>query len=401
MAAAALSFLVLAGMKYTSAGALLLRRCVVVLFVAALASGYSNFDAKGPVFNPLDFGAVGDGVHNDTAALQSAIDACSAAKGLVFLPSDHIFRTGSLLLRSDVTLFISSGSTLLGSPVHTDYPLRWRGHYGIGPRALLTSGLCLRRAPNATGGNNGCLEWDIVRNVTIEGGGTIDGSGPSWWFDPGPSNNRMDMIEPWNVDGLTIQDIKLQRSPAWTVHPVMCSNVLVRNISLDAKIEFNDVEYDGHNVDGVDPENCVNVTIENSVIRAGDDCIAIYSMQAPPAQATHNVSVRNVVCYTPLTITHGHDTHDVTFENCTVKGRWGHSSSPLWWPQWFHTGMRLKTGSSLGSTGGTIHDILFVMTVGCSCDGYAQPCSSFCVCPYIFRPSLPFSPPKLVSCTLH
>ena len=203
------------------------------------------------------------------------------------------------------------------------------------------------------------MEWDSVENVTITGGGVIDGNGPAWWYDPGPSNNRMDMVEPWNINGLVIEDITLRRSPAWTVHPVNCSNVLVRNIFLESVVQYDDVEYDGHNVDGVDPENCVNVTIENSVIRAGDDCIAIYSTLDAPAPATQNVTVRNVTCYTPLTITHGRDTHDVLFENCTVIGNWGHSADPLWRPQWFHTAFRLKTGENKGPTGGTTHDITY------------------------------------------
>ena len=61
-------------------------------------------------------------------------------------------------------------------------------------------------------------------------------------YDPGPSQNRMDMVEPWNVDGLTIRDVTLTRSPAWTVHPVMCSNVLVQNITLLAGVNYDDIE---------------------------------------------------------------------------------------------------------------------------------------------------------------
>ena len=59
--------------------------------------------------------------------------------------------------------------------------------------------------------------------------------------------------------------------------------------------------YSGHNVDGCDPDSCTNVVFQNSQVRAGDDCVAIYSVHGP----TRNVTVRNVTCHTPLSITHG------------------------------------------------------------------------------------------------
>ena len=52
---------------------------------------------------------------------------------------------------------------------------------------------------------------------------------------------------------------------------------------------------------GFDPDSSTNVVLENSVINAGDDCVAIYSVRGP----TRNVLVRNVTCHTPLSITHG------------------------------------------------------------------------------------------------
>ena len=61
------------------------------------------------------------------------------------------------------------------------------------------------------------------------------------------------------------------------------------------------------------------VVIEDCHVRAGDDCMAFYSMSGP----SRDIFVRNVTCYTPISVTHGHDTRNVTFENCTVYGNWG------------------------------------------------------------------------------
>lgn len=116
----------------------------------------------------------------------------------------------------------------------------------------------------------------------------------------------------------------------------------------------------GHNVDGVDPDSCTNVLIENSVIRAGDDCIAVYSMQGP----TRNVLMRNLTCYTPLSVTHGKDTRNVTFDNCTVIGQWGNDATQIR-PRWFKTATRLKTDRN---TNITMSDITFRNIVGVGVD---------------------------------
>ena len=70
-----------------------------------------------------DFGAVGDGVRLDTAAIQKAIDACSAAGGgTLYFPAGR-YLTGTLLLKSRVTLELEAGAVLLGSRNLADYPV--------------------------------------------------------------------------------------------------------------------------------------------------------------------------------------------------------------------------------------------------------------------------------------
>jgi polygalacturonase len=104
-------------------------------------------------------------------------------------------------------------------------------------------------------------------------------------------------------------------------------------------------------VDGIDPDSCENELIENSHVRAGDDCVAVYSMQGP----TRNVLVRNLTCYTPLSVTHGHDTSNVTFDSCTVYGTWGNDTTGVR-PRWFKTATRIKTDRK---TNGTLSDITY------------------------------------------
>src|SRR5688500_9726292 len=103
--------------------------------------------------NVRTFGAVGDGKSNDTEAIQRAIDVCaSAGGGTVYVPPGD-YLTGTLTLKSYVTLHLSSGATLWGS----------RQSEGYGPLHLLFA--------------------RDAEHVAIEGGGTIDGQGDAFW-DP-------------------------------------------------------------------------------------------------------------------------------------------------------------------------------------------------------------------------
>ena len=78
--------------------------------------------SNGNVFRPHDFGERGDGFTKDTAALQQAIDACSASGGGRVVLSGGTFLTGPLFLRDGVELSIDANATLLGSPDAADYP---------------------------------------------------------------------------------------------------------------------------------------------------------------------------------------------------------------------------------------------------------------------------------------
>jgi polygalacturonase len=360
-------------------------RTTVAVVLLGLAVGVHAFwpHADGleeRVFNILDFGAVGDGRSNDTAAIQSAIHAASSSGGgRVLCPSGGTYLSGSLFLEDNVDFYIDEEATLLGSPTYTDYPfifpfasvsttgyirasllnagyctnvtelgeprpsiiagttrLRQRG---ANTRELLALPVSERLALMSGAGPMTCLEWRKVENVSITGSGTIDGSGWAWWYAFGPANLRSDMVQPAWVRNLLIRDVSLVRSPSWTVHLLLDENVLVSNVTIDAGVFYDDNEYDGHNVDGVDPESSLNVTIEHSAIRSGDDCVAVYSMA--PFQGTRDVVVRNVTCHTPLSVTHGLNTSGVLFENCTVLGAWG--GDVVYRPRWWHTAMRIKT----------------------------------------------------------
>jgi len=308
------------------------------------------------VFNVLDYGATGDGHANDTAAIRSALSAAATSGGgVVLLPAPLTFLSGSLHMQNHTVFRIEAGATLLGSPIYTDYPHEWvpggRGADTRQRQSLIAGARCV--TPRTDG--KGCTRWDALHNVTLDGGGTIDGQGHAWWWaaDAGSpaAHERPDMVQPALVHGLTMRDLRFKASPCWTIHPLLCTDVLAERITIESGQFDSDREYSGHNVDGFDPDSCDGVILRDSTIHAGDDCVAIYSSRAP----TSNVLVQNVTCHTPLSITHGAwGTHDVTFDNCTVRGDWGgdHTYRPRWWK----TALRLKTDRA---TNGTVQNIAY------------------------------------------
>ena len=116
-----------------------------------------------PVFDARDYGAKGDGVTNDTAAIQAAADAAAGTGGSVVL-SGGTFLSGTVTLGSKLTLFVDSSAVLLGSPNPADYPTQTPA---TGNTQLSNTQRALLYAPSST-------------NLTIDGGGVIDGQGDSF-----------------------------------------------------------------------------------------------------------------------------------------------------------------------------------------------------------------------------
>ena len=117
------------------------------------------------IYNVRDFGAKGDGKTPDTAAIQSAINACHKDKGGTILIPAGDFVCGTLELKSNITLHLSSQGRLLGSPK--------REHYTAGKGVPPGNGnIVFIYAVNAN-------------NITIEGNGTIDGNGAAFYNGKG------------------------------------------------------------------------------------------------------------------------------------------------------------------------------------------------------------------------
>lgn len=197
------------------------------------------------------FNIIGDGVTDNTKAFAELTKNVGAeGGGTIFVPVGN-YVTGSICLESNTTLFISPGATILGSEKKENYlSLKDKdlGDYG----------------ENFTLGLVGAVN---AENITITGGGTIDGRGYNWWHDP-ENQNRPRAVQPIASKNVTIRDIKIINSAMWTVHPLCCNNVTVDNITIKNPS-------DSPNTDGINPESCQNVHISNCYVDVGDDCVTI------------------------------------------------------------------------------------------------------------------------------
>jgi len=205
-------------------------------------------------FNVRDFGATGDGVSKETCALQEAIDACAASGGgTVVFPSGR-YLSGTLLLKSNVTLHVGAGATLLGSPDSEDYTTDIMG---------------FRDAVGADRGRALIVAYQ-QENVAIEGRGVIDGQGKDW------KDARPMILRFLECQKVSVTDVTLKDSGAWVQHYLACSDVMIRGVRVDSHCNSNN---DGINLDG-----CERVVMSDCHFSAGDDAFTLKCTSERPCR---------------------------------------------------------------------------------------------------------------------
>ncbi len=225
----------------------------IVALGASLAANAAN------VCDAFAYGAKADGKTKDTAALQQAIDDCARKGGGAVLLAKGTFLTGPIVLKSHIVLDVEPGATLLGSQDKSDYS-QWTVLREDAVQPLI-------RATDA-------------QDVTIRGGGTIDGAGQPWWAEVYAHKNSPDYVAPKRprlilIDHskhIRIEGVTIQNSASWQVTLYYSDDVTIRDGRILAPER-------SPNTDGVDPFSSHHVTISHMTIDVGDDNIAIKSGQ--------------------------------------------------------------------------------------------------------------------------
>lgn len=264
---------------------------------------------KNKQYNILDFGAKHELGYNNKEAIQKAIDTCSEHGGGIVLIPNGYFLTGPIELKSNVNLHLEDNAFIQFTKSKEEYPLIWTDYEGqkrIRAKSPITA--------------------DHQNNIAITGRGVIDGNGFLWrgikkfkltekefqrclklspyfqetkeggiWYptqtvyegvqvgepdynDPNAlelASKYYDMYRPVllslkHCDCVLIEDITIQNSPAWNIHPWFCTNFTLRNAKVRNK-------FSAQNGDGLDLESCKNCEIVGTVFEVGDDGICIKS----------------------------------------------------------------------------------------------------------------------------
>ena len=286
--------------------------------------------------NIEDFGGVGDGVFLNTEAFAEAIDVLSQAGGGRLVVPTGVWLTGPITLKDNIDLHIRPDAVLLFSTDRDLYPIVETVFEGLDTKRCL--------AP---------INADGAKNIAITGGGTIDGNGDSWrqvkkskispsqwkallksggftnakgdlWY-PDSTSYRGSVVsdafnvpqgltteEEWNsvktylrpvligiknCENVLLEDCLFQNSPCWNIHPLMCKNVIINNITVRNP-------WYSQNGDGLDVDSCENVLVINSSFDVGDDAICIKSGKDEDgrrrARPCRNLIVDNCIVF------HGH-----------------------------------------------------------------------------------------------
>ena len=224
-----------------------------LLLMAMLLTGFTGASAKD--FNIVDYGAKNDTTVLSTEALQRAIDDCSrAGGGRVVVPTGG-YKIGSVELRSDVHLYLEHGATLYGSTRVEDY------------RPMKSDYVSLRTQTTTIQ----LIYADGVKNVVIDGYGTIDGRGRAFkklsWNDEGIT--RPHLIRFIQSEDVTVRGITLMNSGCWMQHYLACDRLRIEDIKV--------VNRNNYNNDALDLDGCHDVVVRGLLADSDDDGITLKS----------------------------------------------------------------------------------------------------------------------------
>lgn len=261
-----------------------------------------------------------------TGAFEQAVkDMERQGGGTLFIPAGN-YSTCSIVLKSNQTLYLSAGAVLSFLDDPSRYPVIPMEYEGEEIQMYTP-----------------CIYAENAEYVTVKGEGVIEGNGQRWWKEKDALEHKRPYLVCFNrCCHVKLEGITLLNSPAWTVHPLYCDDVLIHGVRIKNPA-------DSPNTDGINPNSSRNIRISDCIIDVGDDCIAIKAgtEETPNPIPCENITITN------CNMVHGHGgivigsemsgcVRNVTVSNCVFQDT--------------DRGIRVKTKRRRG---GTVERLLF------------------------------------------
>ncbi len=302
-----------------------------------------------------DFGGVNDGATLNTEAFARAISKLAEQGGGRLNVPDGVWYTGPIVLKDNIELHLADNAIILFSDDQSLYPLvevtfegldTWRCQSPVSARDAKNIAITGRGVIDGNGYNWRALKRAKVNDSQwkkrIASGGIVSDDGRTWYpsesFKRGATGGSDQNVSTWaktredfeqmhdflrpvmisliNCENVLLEHTTFQNSPCWNIHPAMCTNLTVNDITVRCP------EW-AQNGDGIDIESCKNVLLTNSSFDVGDDGICIKSGKNEAGRKRgipcQNVIVENCIVF------HGHGGFVVGSEmsggvkNCLVR----------------------------------------------------------------------------------
>jgi polygalacturonase len=280
----------------------------------------------------VKYGAKSDGVFLNTNAINKAIDDCNKKGGGVVVIPAGLWLTGPIVIKSNVNVHLQKNALLQFTRDFNQYSLvegNWEGLPQMRNQSPLSASNAQNIAITGFGIIDGAGEaWRMVKKEKltetqwknlVASGGVLSADKKTWFptekslkgagmespglLKPGKTLNEFQEVKDFlrpnllvftKCNKVLLEGVTFQNSPAWSLHPLMTTNLTVRNVYVKNP-------WYAQNGDGIDVESCSNVLIENSTFDVGDDGICIKSGRDAAgrqrAMPTQNVIVRNSTVY--------------------------------------------------------------------------------------------------------
>ncbi len=282
-----------------------------------------------------DFGAVNDGQTINTKAINDAIEAVAQKGGGSVVIPRGIWLTGPIILKSNINIHTEEGALVIFSTDKDLYPVIETSFEGYNTYRCM-SPVYGKDLENIAFTGKGVFDgsgdvWRHVKkdklteiqwNELTSSGGVVSDDGKQWF--PSESYKKAleisemnvprnftsveqyleirDFLRPVMVSLVNCKKVLLdgtvfQNSPAWCLHPLMCEDVTIRNVTVRNP-------WYSQNGDGIDIESCRNAVVYHCNFDVGDDAICIKSGKDADgrkrARPTENLIIRDCIVY------HGH-----------------------------------------------------------------------------------------------